>query len=73
MDEKRIISDDDLDMVSGGSSFLHEGNQHPVSDILEHCNSENSPDGNHKWVNVGTVFFALKCEYCGFTSFGMLD
>lgn len=47
MDEKRIISDDDLDMVSGGSSFPDEGNQHPVSDILEHCNSENSPDGKH--------------------------
>ena len=47
MDEKRIISDDDLDMVSGGRNFPDEGNQHPVSDILEHCNSENSPDGKH--------------------------
>ena len=72
MDKKRIISDDDLDMISGG--MKDPGRDfHPDWDRIEHCDSENSPNGRHKWVNVGTDFFTLKCEYCGFTSFGMLD
>lgn len=65
MDEKRIISDEDIGMVSGGMP-MWSNTGHDLL-LFSDCESEQSPDGKHKWIDVGTTFHSKRCEYCGTT------